>query len=135
MADTETTVLVAPYPPTDGTQPCRRTDPEIYFPDNTDKHLVRAAGQVCKRCPWLRECLAFALTHDVDGTWAGVSRGRRRKHQADRDITTGSVLMGAHSTTVEGRVRKDGVLAHPLDPDVVVDLALDELLAKVGGKP
>ena len=75
-----TAVEVAPYPPVDGTQPCNGEDPETFFPGSSsmDNYFkIPRAIEACGACPFRRPCLAYALTHDVDGIWGGTSKRER----------------------------------------------------------
>lgn len=84
----------APYPDFDGTQSCRRLDPEEFFPEG--RHGPRslpspAARQACRTCPFLRGCLAYALTHGVEGIWGGTTDAERdqlrARHGIDPDMS------------------------------------------------
>lgn len=68
----------APYPPLDGSQMCATTDPELFF--STGKGFdPRPAKELCARCPLRRPCLAYALTHAVEGVWGGTTEDERRE--------------------------------------------------------
>ncbi|GCE01570.1 WhiB family transcriptional regulator [Embleya hyalina] len=73
-APTTRPVLVVPYPPTTGTEPCR-TDPEDWFPEKNPAALARAQLG-CAECPIRIACLAWALAHPRDaahGVWGGLT--------------------------------------------------------------
>ena len=61
---------------------CRDEDPELFFPiGSTGPALdqIDEAKQVCKRCPTLEPCLAWALESGQDaGVWGGLSEDERR---------------------------------------------------------
>jgi WhiB family redox-sensing transcriptional regulator len=61
---------------------CRDEDPELFFPiGSTGPALdqIEEAKQVCKRCPALEPCLAWALESGQDaGVWGGLSEDERR---------------------------------------------------------
>ncbi|GHE84926.1 transcriptional regulator WhiB [Streptomyces spiralis] len=61
---------------------CRFEDPELFFPLGDGVLSLRQTEQaraVCRRCPVLRECLAFALRNsEYDGVWGGMTAGERR---------------------------------------------------------
>ena len=61
---------------------CRDEDPELFFPiGSTGPALaqIAEAKQVCKRCPALEPCLAWALESGQDaGVWGGLSEDERR---------------------------------------------------------
>ncbi|MER6983616.1 WhiB family transcriptional regulator [Streptomyces carpinensis] len=61
---------------------CRFEDPELFFPLGEGVLSLRQIEQaraVCRRCPVLRECRAFALRNsEYDGVWGGMTAGERR---------------------------------------------------------
>lgn len=67
----------APYPELDGSQVCATTDPELFFPLGQGAS-AKGAKELCAGCPFLRPCLAFALTHAVSGIWGGTHEKQRR---------------------------------------------------------
>ena len=61
---------------------CRYEDPELFFPVGTGGPALlqlSEARSVCRRCPVVSECLAFALAHDEVGVWGGMSEDERRE--------------------------------------------------------
>ncbi len=97
-----------PYPRIDGTHACADLDPELFFPTSSDPanavggwagrtDRVHPAIAACRRCPFMRPCLAYAITHAVDGIWGGTFAHERteirRKHNIRPDhtgLSTGS---------------------------------------------
>lgn len=70
-----------PYPLFDGTQLCAQTDPDLWFPTAVNQ-TGRLAKSLCLKCPWVEECLTYALHYDVVGIWGGTTdkeRSRLRK--------------------------------------------------------
>lgn len=47
------------------------SDPEIFF--SGKPHDTASARQVCLRCPVIRACLSWALTHNEPGVWAATT--------------------------------------------------------------
>lgn len=78
---------VAPFPPVDGSQPCREVDPEVFFPKYTDPEFAEPAIALCRRCVFLHECLAYALTHDVEGVWGGTTDRQRQQLRERHNLT------------------------------------------------
>lgn len=69
---------------------CRDEDPELFFPIGaTGPALDQAerAKAVCRRCPVIDQCLAWALTTGQDaGIWGGLTEQERRElRHASRD--------------------------------------------------
>lgn len=73
------------YPQVDDRAPCRSGDPERYFP--TTGNDMSDLGKVCRGCPFIDPCLAYALHHDVDGVWGGTSAAQRKRIRASVGIT------------------------------------------------
>lgn len=78
-----------PYPPIDGKQPCATVDPDLFFPEDswTTHYVAPHAAAICRRCPFLDDCLAYALTHNVTGIWGGTSHARRQQLRKQYGIT------------------------------------------------
>lgn len=58
---------------------CRGGDTRLFFPGHPDREPVTAAKAVCARCPVLRPCLAWALSHPGErGIWGGLTEAERR---------------------------------------------------------
>jgi WhiB family transcriptional regulator, redox-sensing transcriptional regulator len=62
---------------------CREEDPELFFPiGNNGPALlqIEEAKAVCRRCPVIEQCLAWALeTGEDTEVWGGMSEDERRK--------------------------------------------------------
>jgi WhiB family redox-sensing transcriptional regulator len=57
---------------------CAQTDPDAFYPDKGGS--TKDAKRVCRSCPVIAECLAYALDHgDRYGVWGGLSWRERRK--------------------------------------------------------
>lgn len=77
----------APYPMTDGSEPCAQGDPERFHPDSGghSKALDRVKAE-CTGCHIKDACLAYALTNRVSGIWAGTSGEERDEMRQARGI-------------------------------------------------
>lgn len=65
---------------------CAQTDPEAFFPERGGSN--RAAKAICKGCPVIDQCLAYALKHDERfGIWGGVAERDRRAMKRAQDPT------------------------------------------------
>jgi len=66
---------------------CTGTDPNLFFPplydDDAPVVIPNAVKVMCGMCPFVGDCLKWAMTHDAYGFWAGTSRYQR--HQLGRD--------------------------------------------------
>jgi WhiB family redox-sensing transcriptional regulator len=68
---------------------CRDVDPELFFPvghSGPAQRQIAAAKAVCRRCPVIDDCLAWALdARHEEGVWGGQDMAernalRRRTH-------------------------------------------------------
>ena len=61
---------------------CRDKDPETFFPIDTSGPAllqIAEAKTICRRCPSVSQCLAWALDSGQDaGVWGGMSEDERR---------------------------------------------------------
>lgn len=70
---------------------CRVEDPELFFPTGTTGSAllqIDEAKAVCRRCPEMEACLAWALDSNLeDGVAGGMSEDERRslKRRAARN--------------------------------------------------
>jgi hypothetical protein len=67
-----------PYPPVDGTEPCR-DDPDMFFPESSSNVASKLAKELCADCDIRQACLAYALAHNVQGVWGGTTSKDREK--------------------------------------------------------
>lgn len=65
---------------------CAQTDPEMFFarPLNgvSGRNVYpneRQAKAVCRECPLIKDCLAYALKYDESGIWGGTNETERGK--------------------------------------------------------
>lgn len=86
----------APYPAFDGTQACAGTDHAIWFPGMGKVTEGQRADveSYCAGCPFRRPCLAYALTNDVYGWWAGTTAADRHRIREEYGITAAPVDLG-----------------------------------------
>lgn len=68
-----------PYPPVDGTEPCRQVDPDMFFPESSSNIAPNLAKELCADCHVSQECLAYALAHNWQGVWGGTTSKDREK--------------------------------------------------------
>jgi WhiB family redox-sensing transcriptional regulator len=49
---------------------CRTVDPELWFPEKGSS--APEAKRLCRRCPVIQQCLAYALENrEIYGVWGG----------------------------------------------------------------
>lgn len=111
--------VVAPYPRFDGSQRCAELPLEVLFPESKDSTAGRrstdAMVRMCGECPFVRPCLAYALTHDVHGWWAGTTRKQRAEHRREHGIYAAPVVLEfiPQDRFTVGRLDEDGHLTRP----------------------
>ncbi|MET7685116.1 WhiB family transcriptional regulator [Streptomyces sp. NPDC005423] len=73
---------------------CRSEDPELFFPlgeDGLSRRQIEEARAVCRRCPVMGACGAWAVRNgERDGVWGGMTAAERRTLRRGR--VTGSGL-------------------------------------------
>lgn len=42
-----------------------------------EEYQIEQARNICRRCPAIRECLVWALTHTEEGVWAATTADER----------------------------------------------------------
>ena len=57
---------------------CIDVDSRVFHPRKMTSGAVEHAKQICRRCPVIDDCLAYATAHDLDGIWAATTRQERR---------------------------------------------------------
>jgi WhiB family transcriptional regulator, redox-sensing transcriptional regulator len=66
---------------------CRTEEPELFFPIGTSGPALgqlAEAKSVCRGCPVVSECLAWALESGQNsGVWGGMSEDERRRLQQE----------------------------------------------------
>ena len=95
--------MEATAPTFDGTQPCMKTDPEIFFPELPEKEkgervtgperrsyniAVITAKSICKSCAFVQPCLDYALTTSVVGIWGATTERERNTVRRSRRMST-----------------------------------------------
>lgn len=95
-------LLASPFPEdypdfhSEGPAPCTEVDPDLFFPLDKDDPLnaasignpntshsiypmsTAAVKQVCAGCPYVEQCLAWALDNSEPGIWGGTTDHDRR---------------------------------------------------------
>lgn len=57
---------------------CTHHDPELFQP--VTEIAAREVKQICRRCPVVVECRAWALSHhEISGVWGAMSERDRRE--------------------------------------------------------
>jgi len=57
---------------------CIDVDARVFHPRKQTTGATEYAKQICRRCPVIHDCLAYATAHDLDGIWAATTRQERR---------------------------------------------------------
>ena len=92
-------------PSFDGTQPCMKVDPEIFFPEidveigengkekrPTSQALIKykiavaTAKEICTDCPFVAPCLDYAIKTTAYGIWGATDEKDRRRIKKTRKL-------------------------------------------------
>jgi len=132
--------LVA-MPQFDGSQPCTAVDDFGYPEEDISPGLAIAVNnmfkRICEGCPFINECLEYALAHETHGVWGGTTPherdGMRRKigltvtspdeihtvfYRRRNVNTTQPKKEETHGLSIVDDFISDDVLIHPFDRDV-----------------
>lgn len=63
---------------------CIDVDSRVFHPRKISG-AVEHAKQICRTCPVIHDCLAYATAHDLDGIWAATTREERRPQHGSSD--------------------------------------------------
>ena len=95
--------MEATAPTFDGTQPCMKINPEVFFPELPEKEKgERVTGQerrtyniavikaksICDMCMFSQPCLEYALTTSVVGIWGATTERERSSIRRSRKMST-----------------------------------------------
>lgn len=91
---------------------CAEADPNIFFPvlydDDAPVVVPNAVKVLCGMCPFVNDCLKWAMTNDAYGFWAGTSRHQRLQLGRDQHRVR---CPGCTSTSVMNDGRSEVCLA------------------------
>ena len=75
--------LTLPVPPVWGKRAAcaGNTDPDAFFPHEGENNIpdTRHTRSICTGCDVRTECLRWAVEHDEEGIWGGLTKRQRRK--------------------------------------------------------
>jgi len=92
------------YPNFDGSQICAQTYPDVWFP-TAERQTGRLAKTLCSKCPWVKECLDYALQTDVTGIWGGKTERERSNMRRKLKIKAEPIYIDAlFSPSLRGKV-------------------------------
>jgi hypothetical protein len=103
----------APYPKFDGSQACAKFPFTTFFPGpGSHPREWTQAKAICFDCPFRTACVAFSLTHMVQGVWGGMTGPERESIRAAMGVTASPVVVGDQKIVHEriDALAVDGVL-------------------------
>lgn len=64
---------------------CLQQDPDLFYPNRADDPESDTAKAICRRCPIINTCLAYAVVHELEfGIFGGTDPAERRAIAAGR---------------------------------------------------
>lgn len=85
----------APYPAFDGSQACARFPYEVFFPlKSAHPSEYTQPKAVCFTCPFKPQCVAYSLSHRVEGIWGGMSFHERNQIRSAMGVRAQVVAVG-----------------------------------------
>lgn len=79
-------MVVPKYPTVDGSEVCRSTDPEIFFPDSLTPKMAKRLRTICADCHVQAACAEWAIWFEADGFWGGLTPNERKEIRRERGI-------------------------------------------------
>lgn len=70
---------------------CRGHDPELWFAHGLDLAQTRAVD-ICRTCPLVAPCRAYAIAYDVYGVWGATTRVERDDYRRAHGIRPRNIL-------------------------------------------
>lgn len=58
--------------------PCSQA-PDLYHPNSNEKHFLKTVTDACQKCPIIQPCGAYALKHEKEGIWGGMTASARHR--------------------------------------------------------
>ena len=74
------------YPAYTGDEPCRATDPEVFFLELFSPYYVKTLRSICEDCPIKGPCAEYAIEHEIEGFWGGLTPAERDRIRRRRNI-------------------------------------------------
>lgn len=61
---------------------CATVDPDLFYPEKSERFIAAAAKSICRRCPVTTDCLTYAIdNNEPHGIWGGQSARERQQHR------------------------------------------------------
>lgn len=82
------------YPVWDSVPACQGTDTDLWFTAEESKVYTQIVllKKICSECPVRKQCLDYAIHHNVNGYWAGTTESNRSLIQRQRNIIPKSLI-------------------------------------------
>jgi len=84
------------YPDWEGTPNCRSVDPNTFFtPENSSTYGdIVTLKRICGNCEIQKQCLDYALKHEVMGFWSSTTEYERKKIRKQLNIIPQPLYLG-----------------------------------------
>lgn len=83
------------YPEFDGTQSCAEVGVDVFYPEGRP-YETSVLRPMCLGCSFLVDCRDYALAHEVDGFWGGLTPDERRTVRRGLRTTVSKILVTAY---------------------------------------
>lgn len=80
------------YPAFDGTQSCAELGTDFFYPE-AEPYRLDVLRPMCFGCSFLVECRDYALAHEIEGFWGGLTPKERRSVRRGLNRTVARVLV------------------------------------------
>lgn len=84
---------------------CAEVDPDIFYPTHGGNGSDSAAKAVCRGCPELVACRAWAIPREPYGIWGGLTADERGRYRRARGIALVTRVSLGPESVVERGVR------------------------------
>ena len=90
---------------------CATVDPELWFSDRQPgwAETERRAKALCRSCPVVAECLAYALKEPLAGIWGGLNEAERHRLAQTPGTTDRAMRARSVAARMKREVRADRV--------------------------
>jgi WhiB family redox-sensing transcriptional regulator len=92
----------------EGDPPCSQADPNAFHPEELETGASRVVSRyydeygaktICKSCPYMMQCLKYAIDNNEMGIWGGTNEMERKSIKR-------AIRSGATASQIEVRIKR-----------------------------